>query len=176
MVDYLPPGGPSLLPSGYFRVTKPPSRARLILRQLGWASMPLWSFGLLAFGPFLWLAVTRRRRSDRIITTAYVAVSAMVVGLISLSTTADTALGDACGGLLVGLMIIGTGHALVALRPGRRDASGRPVLGNVDRNIQAVSGAEDRMNVRNKARKLAQKDPRTRTGTAHRTPGSPPRL
>lgn len=120
--------------------------------------MPVWSFGLLAFGPFLWLALTRRRRSDRVIMAAYVAVCAIAVGLVALAATQGENVGRAGGFVLLTLMVFGAIHALVACRPGLRDASGRP-LNNVDRNILAVSGAEDRMNVRNRARKLARKDP-----------------
>lgn len=120
--------------------------------------MPLWSLGLAAFGPFLWLALTRRRRSDRAVVIAYIAASATAVGLVSLQVTGD-ANGATGGGLLLGLMFVGAVHALVACRPPRRDASGRPVLSQANRNVLAVSGAEDRMNVRNKARKLARKDP-----------------
>lgn len=120
--------------------------------------MPLWSFGLLAFGPFMWLAITRRRRSDEIIMMAYIAATATAIGLVSWEAM-TSANGAAGGGLLTGLMLFGAVHTLVACRPGRRDSSGRPVLAKVDRNIQAVSGAEDRMNARNRARKLARKDP-----------------
>lgn len=121
--------------------------------------MPVWSLGLLAFGPFLWLALTRRRRSDRVIVTVYVATSATAVWLVSLQAAVGANVGTAGGGLLVGLMFVGAVHALVACRPGRRDSSGRPVPSRVDRNVLAMSGAEDRMNMRGKARKLAQKDP-----------------
>lgn len=121
--------------------------------------MPLWSLGLLAFGPFLWLALTRRQRSDAVVVTAYVAASATAVGLASLQAVTGATVGTAAGCLLIALMFGGAGHALVACRPGRRDASGRPVLSNAYRNVLAMSGAEERMDVRNKARKLARKDP-----------------
>jgi hypothetical protein len=152
----LPPGGPGPSLRGLSLVSEPPSRARLIVRQLFWASMPIWSLGLLAFGPFLWLAITRRRRSDRAVVTAYIAGSATAVGLGSLQTAAGT---SAAGVLLIGLMFAGAGHALVACRPAPRDASGRPVFSKAYRNVLAVAGAGERMNVRNKARKLARKDP-----------------
>jgi hypothetical protein len=125
----LPPGGPGPPVRGLAVPREPPSRGRLILRQLGWASMPLWSIGLLAFGPFLWLAITRRRRWDRAVVTAYIAACTVA------------------------------GHALVACRPGRRDASGRPVISKAYGNVLAESRAGERMDVRNKARKLALKDP-----------------
>ena len=121
--------------------------------------MPIWSVGLAAFGPFLWLAITRRRRWDRAVMTAYIAVTATAIGLVSLSVAGNSNAGGPAGGLLLGLMFFGAGHALVACRPPRRDAAGRPVLSKADRNVLAVSGAEERMNVRDKARKLARKDP-----------------
>lgn len=144
---------------GLSPVSEPPSRARLVVRQLFWASMPIWSVGLLAFGPFLWLAITRRRRSDMMVVTAYIAVAATAVGLGSMQAAVGGSIGDAAGSLLVGLMFVGAGHAAVACRPAPRDASGRPVFSKAYRNVLAVSGAEERMNVRNKARKLARKDP-----------------
>jgi hypothetical protein len=154
----LPPGGPGPPVRGLAVPSEPPGLGRLFLRQLGWASMPLWSLGLLAFGPFLWLAITRRRRSDRAVVTAYIAVSAVAVGLVSLSTAVPSA-GNASGGLLFFLAVVGAGHAMVACRPGRRDASGRPVISKAYGNVLAESRAGERMDVRNKARKLALKDP-----------------
>jgi hypothetical protein len=91
----LPPGGPGPPVRGLAVLREPPGRGRLILRQLGWASMPIWSLGLLAFGPFLWLAITRRRRSDRAAVTAYIAASAAAVGLVSLTSAVSSSVGDA---------------------------------------------------------------------------------
>jgi hypothetical protein len=144
---------------GLSLVSEPSSSARLVVRQLFWTSMPIWSLGLLAFGPFLWLAITRRRRSDMVVVTAYIAVAATAVGLGSMQAAVGGSIGDAAGFLLVGLMFVGAGHAAVACSPAPRDASGRPVRSTAYRNVLAVSGAEERMNVRNKARKLARKDP-----------------
>jgi hypothetical protein len=121
--------------------------------------MPLWSIGLLAFGPFLWLAITRRRRWDRAVVTAYIAACAAAVGLVSLTSAVGPSVGNAGGGLLFGLAVGGAGHALVACRPGRRDASGRPVISKAYGNVLAESRAGERVDVRNKARKLALKDP-----------------
>jgi hypothetical protein len=155
----LPPGGPGPPVRGLAVPRKPPGVGRLVLRQLGWASMPLWSLGLLAFGPFLWLAITRRRRSDRAVAMAYIAACAAAVGLVSLTSAVESSVGNLAGGLLFGLAVVGAGHALVACRPGRRDASGRPVISKAYGNVLAESTAEERMDVRNKARKLARKDP-----------------
>jgi len=44
-----------------------------LLRQIWWASVPVWSFGLLSFALFLRLALERRRRKDWAITWAYLA-------------------------------------------------------------------------------------------------------
>jgi hypothetical protein len=121
--------------------------------------VPLWSLGLLAFGPFMWLAVTRRQRSDRVAATAYVVAAALAVGLVSFQAASNVNVSGTAGGLLVSLMLVGAAHALVACRPSRRDASGRLVLSKDYRNMLAVTGAEDRMNARDRARKLARKDP-----------------
>jgi hypothetical protein len=139
----LPPGGPGPPVRGLAVPREPPDLGRQVLRQLGWASMPLWSLGMLAFGPFLWLAITRRRRWDRAVAMAYIAACAVGVGLVSLSPTVSSS----------------AGHALVACRPRRRDASGRPVISKAYGNVLAESRAGERMDVRNKARKLALKDP-----------------
>jgi hypothetical protein len=155
----LPPGGPGPPVRGLAVPREPPDLRRQVLRQLGWASMPLWSLGMLAFGPFLWLAITRRRRWDRAVAMAYIAACAVGVGLVSLSPTVSSSAGDASGGVLFGLAVVGAGHALVACRPRRRDASGRPVISKAYGNVLAESRAGERMDVRNKARKLALKDP-----------------
>lgn len=140
-------------------MSEPANPARLVMRQLFWVSMPIWSIGLLAFGPFMWLAITRRRRSDMVVMTSYIAVAATAVGLGSMEATVAGSIGNAAGFLLVGLAFVGAGHAAVACRPTPRDASGRPVFSKAYRNLLAVSGAEERMDVRSKARKLARKDP-----------------
>lgn len=45
------------------------------LRQVAWASVPIWSLSLLAFVPFLRLALDRRRPRDWVVFAGYLAAS-----------------------------------------------------------------------------------------------------
>ena len=89
-------------------------------RQLLWASVPVWSFGFLAFAPFFYLAVIRRRIRDWVIFAAY-------LGVIGLSTALyfsrpDSGGSATAGGLVVLFMSIAAVHAFVAFRPGSAPA------------------------------------------------------
>jgi hypothetical protein len=133
---------------------------RSIARQLFWAAVPLWSLGMLSFGPFLWLAVTRRRRSDIVATVVYAAAVATALVLVSVQTATNShPASAAAGGLLVALMFAGAGHSLVAFRPSRSEVPQDAIRTMADRNVSAISGAKDRINARGEARKLTQKDP-----------------
>ena len=90
------------------------------LRQLGWASVPLWSFGFLAYAPFLYLAVIRRRVRDWAVFAAYLAA------LVILVVTAGSK-GTPGGGLFLLLMGVAAVHALIAFRPGSAPAPWRDV-------------------------------------------------
>jgi NACHT domain len=90
------------------------------LRQLAWTSVPLWSIGFLAFAPFLYLALIRRRIRNWIVFAAYLTV---VTLFISYLAGPD---GDrhpaAAAGLLALFMAIATVHAFIAFRPGQAPA------------------------------------------------------
>lgn len=88
------------------------------LAQLAWASVPVWSLSLLAFVPFLWLAVIRRRRRrDWVLFAAYAAVVVLELVLLSV-TKARTVSGDLTIALLLLVMGVATIHTLAAFRPG----------------------------------------------------------
>lgn len=97
---------------------RPPDRPRSgsisgRLRQLAWASVPLWSFSLLAFAPFLRLAFLRRRTRDWVVFAAYLAAAISTVILTSLPGPNDV------GGA------VGTGLAMLVMGVGPYTRSSR---------------------------------------------------
>jgi hypothetical protein len=117
-------------------------------RQFAWASVPVWSLTLLAFAPFLRLAVARRRTRDWLVFAGY--LMAVILELVLLSTPADSAgpvIGTVMAALLLGSAPV---HAFIAFRP---------VAGLGDDNREAVAGARARLHRRSKARELARSDP-----------------
>ena len=136
---------------------RPPDRPRSgsisgRLRQLAWASVPLWSFSLLAFAPFLRLAFLRRRTRDWVVFAAYLAAAISTVILTSLPGPNDV--GGAVGtGLAMLVMGVGAVHAFVAFRP-------MPgVAGSASASELALITARARMHRRQQARQLAQDNP-----------------
>jgi hypothetical protein len=89
------------------------------LRQLAWASVPVWSFGFLAFAPFLYLAVIRRRIRDWAVFAVYLTVATLFLIYFAGPSARGTA---AAGGLVVLFMGIAAVHAFIVLRPGRAPA------------------------------------------------------
>lgn len=127
-----------------------------LVRQIGWASMPVWSLGLLSFGPFLRLAIARRRKTDWFICAAYLA--AVVAMIITLEVTSSG--NSAVGGLVIGLIGFATVHAAIAFRPSVNLAQARqtPPVPRVD-NRHAVAEARIRIELRARARELVSRDP-----------------
>lgn len=108
-----------------------------LLRQIWWTAMPVWSFGLLSFGPFLRLALERRRRKEWVIAGAYLAASAAVIVSFPFSGTAAV-VSTVFGLCLAGFAAV---HAAVAFRP----ASGG-VLSAAEQDRRAVDvAAQDRV-------------------------------
>ena len=104
-------------------------------RQLGWASVPILSLSLLAFVPFLWLALIRRRVRDWVLFAAYLA--AVVAELILVSVGKKGSAASATGGaILVLVAVTATVHALMAYRP----TAGVPSW----RDVHAVRAADKR--------------------------------
>jgi DNA uptake protein ComE-like DNA-binding protein len=123
---------------------------------VAWALVPLLSLGLLAFVPFLRLALARRRRADWQVFSGYLVGD--VVAVVLVSATADNGAGATLSGLLL-LLLAGfsTVHTLIAFRPG----AGEPAVpaASTDANRQAVADAAERMRLRREARKLQQDNP-----------------
>jgi hypothetical protein len=111
--------------------------------------VPLLTIGVLAFVPFLRLALVRRRPRDWVVFGSYLAADVAAAVLVSV-TSVDSAGNALAGGLLLLLAGGGTVHTLVAFRPGAGGLDAPPG----DPNRLAVKNAEDRMRLRREARKI----------------------
>jgi DNA uptake protein ComE-like DNA-binding protein len=129
------------------------------LRQVAWASVPVWSIGLLSFVPFLRLAIARRRPLDWAVFAAYFAVVATLLALTPGSGGTGGRSGLVGGALLL-LIPLATVHALVAFRPGP-DPLGSDSLPSLSTpsNQHALAAARERLHRRDEARKLAGANP-----------------
>jgi hypothetical protein len=139
------PGGP--LPD-----RRQGSGGRGRLRQFAWASVPVWSLSLLAFVPFLRIALARRRARDWAVFAGYLAAVMVEVVLASLPGRNDV--GATLAGLMaLVLMGVAAVHTFVAFRPGS-DLAGE--LGSAAApNELAVDSARARVQRRSQARELA---------------------
>jgi zinc-ribbon domain len=81
--------------------------------QLGWAMVPLFSFGLLAFVPFLWLALVRRRVRDWVVFAVYLAAAITVIVALS-SVPANTSITGLPAVTVSLLLVIAPAHAVLA--------------------------------------------------------------
>ena len=147
-------GGGAMPPAPWGRPPDRPQRGGGSgrLRQVAWASVPIWSFSLLAFAPFLRIAFARRRARDWVVFAGYLAAVIVVVVLMSIAGP-DDAVSLAAGGLAVLVMGIGGVHAFVAFRPMPEGAGGTRA------SELAFAAARDRMHRRRRARELAQDNP-----------------
>jgi hypothetical protein len=121
-VDQRAFSGVSVL-KGRGRPTGAGSRARRVLRMSWWVAMPVWSMGLLAWGPFLRCAFATRRRRDVVVALVYLALSAAELVFADLGGPGGPGTGaaqkrDSVVGGLIGLALIGGGfiHAWVVTR------------------------------------------------------------
>jgi len=105
------------------------------VRQVAWASVPILSLTLLAFAPFLCLALIRRRVWDWAVLAAYLAALVLWLVLISVGQPGGVA---STVGTVIFLLLAGTAtvHALVAFRP----ATGLPSW----RDAHAIRAADKR--------------------------------
>jgi hypothetical protein len=92
------------------------ARKKFAPAQLGWAVVPPLSVGLLAFAPFLWLALVRRRAWDWVVFAIYLAATVTVIVALSSvpSTTSITGLPAVTWSLL---LVIAPVHAVLAFSP-----------------------------------------------------------
>jgi hypothetical protein len=106
------------------------------IRQLAWAAVPLLSVSLLAFAPFLCVALIRRRARDWQVLASYAAavvVEVVLVSAIKPGSAASDAAGTIAGTIGAALIVVATVHALAAFRP----AAGLPSW----RDVHAIRAA-----------------------------------
>ena len=123
---------------------EPPQRARPVLRQVAWASVPVWSIGFLSFVPFLAYAVMNRRKRDWAVFAAYLAATiAMIIALGTVGSGSNA--GGAVGGFIIALAGCAAVHTAVLFRPGRaRGALGPAGAGAPGTLGPAEAGALER--------------------------------
>jgi len=140
----------------------PARRAAPVVRQVLWASVPVWSIGFLSFVPFLAYAITRRRKADWAVFAAYLAAT---IGLIVGLGAAGSGNGGGTavlGGYIIALAGCAAVHAAVVFRPGGVVAAPAAALGAPaprQHNREAIAEAKDRIERRKEARRLAETDP-----------------
>jgi FHA domain len=108
-------------------------RARRI-RQIEWAAVPLYTFGFLAFVPFLYIAIARRRWWAWAVFSVYLAADIALMVLVPHP--------DAVTSWLFTVLIVGgTVHALIELRPGSALAASRDVYpaSGADRALRVLT-------------------------------------
>jgi hypothetical protein len=128
------------------------------LRQFAWASVPVWSFGFLAFVPFLRLALARRRPKDWRVFAGYLAAVAVEVTLATVSKP-NGSLTTLLGGLAIVIMGFAGVHAFVAFRPAADVLTDTARLSPAEPNQEALAIAQARMQRRQEARELAKTNP-----------------
>lgn len=134
-----------------------------MLRQAGWASVPVWSIGFLSFVPFLAYAVMNRRKRDWAVFGVYLAATIAMIVAIGVVNTSSGA-GAAVGGFIIALAGAAAVHAAVLFRAGGAlGTSGRPAAPAVrspsERNRDSVAEARSRIERRKDARRLAAANP-----------------
>jgi len=151
----------------------PVRRAAPVVRQVLWASVPVWSIGFLSFVPSLAYAIMRRRRADWAVFAAFLAAT---IGLIVAAGTVGSGNGGgtaAFGGFIIALAGCAAVHAAVVFRPGNAPAASVAASGVTapgaaasgvapgmrQHNKDAIAEAKDRIERRKDARRLAETDP-----------------
>ncbi len=145
---------------------EPSQRARPVLRQVAWASVPVWSIGFLSFVPFLAYAVMNRRKRDWAVFGAYLA--ATIAMIIALGTVGSGSDGAAVGGFIIALAGCAAVHAAVLFRSGRERGAPGPADGRRRGRTLREGGVWRSA--------TGRRSPRRRAGsTAGRTPAISPR-
>jgi hypothetical protein len=131
-----------------------------VLRQVAWASVPVWSIGFLSFVPFLAYAVINRRKRDWAVFAAYLAATVALIVAIGVVNPDSNASGGV-GGFIIALAGCAAVHAAILFRPGRDRATvaptGTPSL--KERNREALAEARSRIERRKDARHLVATNP-----------------
>ena len=133
------------------------------VRQIGWASVPVWSIGFLTPVPFLAYAITHRTRRDWWVFAGYLAATvAMIVALGAAGSNSGATAG--VGGFIIALAGCGAAHAAVLFRPAHGVAPLGPApapaaVSARQRNQAAVAAARDKLERRKDARHLVATNP-----------------
>jgi hypothetical protein len=141
---------------------EPAKRPGPVVRQVAWASVPVWSIGFLSFVPFLAFAVINRRKRDWAVFAAYLAATIgliVAIGAVNVNSNAD----GAVGGFIIALAGCAAVHAAVLFRPGRDRAAlvqAGPEQPSLERrNREALAEAKSRIERRQDARRLVGTNP-----------------
>src|SRR5271166_1855388 len=92
------------------------ARKQFVEAQLGWAAVPLLSFGFLAPVPFLWLALARRRVRDWVVFAIHLAATITVIAALS-SVPSNTSIPSLPAVTFSLLLVIAPVHAMLAFSP-----------------------------------------------------------
>ena len=112
--------------------------------------MPIWSFSLLAFVPFLRIALARGRARDWAVFAGYLASTVIV---ISAAASNNDAAGAVAGTMAIVVAVVAAVHAFIAFRPGPETVGGSAA------SELALTSARTRMRRRQQARELAASNP-----------------
>jgi hypothetical protein len=132
-------------------------RTRGTVRQIWWASVPVWSIGFLSFVPFLVYAIMRRRGRDWAVFAGYLAATVAI--FVALDASSQDS--DAVGGFIIALAGCAAVHAAVLFRPSRGLPPGAAPasVSPQQRNQAAVAAARDKLERRKDARHLVATNP-----------------
>jgi hypothetical protein len=129
-----------------------------VLRQVTWASMPVWSLGFLSSLPFLAYAVTSRRTRDWVVFGAYLAAT-IAIDIALGAVNPDSNAGGAVLGLVIALAGGATVHTAILYRPERTGEARSGPYSPEQLNRQALAEAKSMIERRKVARQLVSKDP-----------------
>ncbi len=132
-----------------------------VLRQILWASAPIWSIGFLSWVPFLAYAISRRRTRDWAVFAVYLAATIALIAAAGSVGSGNGGASAAVGGLIIALAGCAAVHAAIVFRPGNAPASpvAAALTGTRQHNEDAIAEARDRIERRKDARRLSENDP-----------------
>ncbi len=134
------------------------------LRALWWASVPVWSLGMLSFAPFFRRALATRCARDWSTTLAYLGLTIVEIVLVAVagdpskSSGSNRTLGDVSGGLALLLMGVAGVHAWVGYRAPRQFAAVAHQSPR-DANRRIVAAATEAARRRSEGRRIAETSP-----------------
>jgi DNA uptake protein ComE-like DNA-binding protein len=134
-------------------------RLARLARRVVLGAMPLYTFSLLSFAPFVAVAARTRRARDWAVAAGYAAATALWIALPTDQATASTA-------IMLSLALLGSVHAFYALSRADRAAEAvggqhtdLPALGTPGGQRAALAAAQLAAHRRAEARKLLARQP-----------------